>query len=411
MRPGCWSLPSRAVTTLAANARRSSRKASDFAVTFNTYTIEEKADYQRRMKSLMTPSYYKEFTKITDAMFGAIEDKKQSSGDAKVLATAVDSIDEDSAVVLVAVNAAVKSSGRQGCRRTSLPLDGHVRPLQGRVAGPRVRRRADAGRRARRADARARTPREATSEHAAAAAPPPHRGRVEARDVTAPKPSVIKRGRQAPHAVEARSHRSTARRQRPEASGSRGAAASGDAGVRPRPPSRAPDGSACRACPDGSAVLVALTVVAVVFGAVFGIRGVIEWRDDNSIVEAHEKAATAAASAGETIFTYQYNQLDEHLKDAKATMTPTFAKKFESIAPALQDLAPQRKIQVKATVRNAAAEECGDKCSPDRATMLVFIDQARVADGAEKPTVFGNRIELMMVERDGRWLVDEIKAL
>ena len=56
----------------------------------------------------MTPSYYKEFTKITDAMFGAIEDKKQTSGDAKVLATAVDSISEDSAVVLVAVNAAVK---------------------------------------------------------------------------------------------------------------------------------------------------------------------------------------------------------------------------------------------------------------------------------------------------------------
>ena len=87
------------------------RKANDFAVTFNTYSIEGKADYQQRMKSLMTPEYFKEFTKITDAMFGAIEDKKQSSGDAKVLATAVDSIDEDSAVVLVAVNAAVKSTG------------------------------------------------------------------------------------------------------------------------------------------------------------------------------------------------------------------------------------------------------------------------------------------------------------
>ncbi len=87
------------------------RKANDFAVTFNTYTIEGKADYQRRMKSLMMPGYYKEFTKITDAMFGAIDDKKQSSGDAKVLAAAVDTIDEDSAVVLVAVNAAVKSTG------------------------------------------------------------------------------------------------------------------------------------------------------------------------------------------------------------------------------------------------------------------------------------------------------------
>jgi Mce-associated membrane protein len=66
---------------------------------------------------------------------------------------------------------------------------------------------------------------------------------------------------------------------------------------------------------------------------------------------------------------------------------------------------------VKATVRNAAAIECGDKCRPDRATVLVFIDQARVADDAEKPTVFGNRIKLMMVEQDGRWLVDNIDAL
>jgi hypothetical protein len=88
-------------------------KATDFAVAFNTYSVEEKTDYQRRIKTLMTPSYYKEFTKITDAMFGAIEDKKQSSGDAKVLATAVDSIDQDSAVVLVAVNASVKSAGQK----------------------------------------------------------------------------------------------------------------------------------------------------------------------------------------------------------------------------------------------------------------------------------------------------------
>ena len=89
------------------------RRASDFAVTFNTYKVNEKADYQRRMKSLMTPSYYKEFTKITNAMFAAIDDKNQSSGDAKVLATAVDSIDKDSAVVLVAVNASVKAAGQK----------------------------------------------------------------------------------------------------------------------------------------------------------------------------------------------------------------------------------------------------------------------------------------------------------
>ena len=158
-------------------------------------------------------------------------------------------------------------------------------------------------------------------------------------------------------------------------------------------------------------ILVALTIAALAFGAVFGVRGLLEWRDNSGIVEAHEKAATTAASAGETIFTYQYNQLDDHLRDSKAIMTPSFGKKFESIAPALRDLAPQRKIQVKATVRNAAAIECGDSCRSDRATILVFIDQARVADGAKEPTVFGNRIKLEMVNEDGSWLVNNISAL
>jgi hypothetical protein len=157
--------------------------------------------------------------------------------------------------------------------------------------------------------------------------------------------------------------------------------------------------------------LVALTVAALVFGAVSGFRGLGEWRDNSGIVEAHQKAATTAASAAETIFTYQYNKLGEHLSASKKTMTPAFAKKFTSIAPALQDLAPQRKIQVKATVRNAAAVECGSTCSTDAATILVFIDQARVADGADQPTVFGNRIEVSMVKREGAWLVDDVKAL
>ena len=52
-------------------------RASDFAVTFNTYTVK---------------------------------DKNQSSGDAKVLSVAVETIDKDSAVAIVAVNTSVRTS-------------------------------------------------------------------------------------------------------------------------------------------------------------------------------------------------------------------------------------------------------------------------------------------------------------
>jgi hypothetical protein len=86
------------------------QRARDFAVTYNTYSVTEKADYQKRMRPLLTPSYFKEFTTVTNAVFDAIKGKDQKSGDAKVLQVAVDSIDDDSAVALVAVNAKITTS-------------------------------------------------------------------------------------------------------------------------------------------------------------------------------------------------------------------------------------------------------------------------------------------------------------
>ncbi len=85
-------------------------RASDFAVTFNTYASNEKPDYQQRVKPLMTPAYYKDFVKITDVMFQVVKDKKQSSGDVKVLSVAVENIDKDSASAIVAIDAAVRRS-------------------------------------------------------------------------------------------------------------------------------------------------------------------------------------------------------------------------------------------------------------------------------------------------------------
>ncbi len=170
-------------------------------------------------------------------------------------------------------------------------------------------------------------------------------------------------------------------------------------------------GAGRRALDPARIVLVGVAVLAVVFGAFFGYRGVADWRETHGVDGAHDKAAEAAASAAETIFTYRYDRIQQYLDDSSDVMTPSFAKDFESISPALRDLAPQRKIQVQATTRDSAAMSCGDDCRRDRATVLVFVDQARLADGSEVPTVFGNRVEMTMVERDGRWLVDDIKAL
>ena len=85
-------------------------RASDFAVTFDTYSSDKKTDYQRRVKPLMTAKYYKDFLKITDVMFQVVKDRRQSSGNVKVLSVAVENVDKDSASAIVAIDAAVRRS-------------------------------------------------------------------------------------------------------------------------------------------------------------------------------------------------------------------------------------------------------------------------------------------------------------
>ncbi len=157
--------------------------------------------------------------------------------------------------------------------------------------------------------------------------------------------------------------------------------------------------------------LALVALAAVVFGLLFAVNGVGDFRDQRGISDSNEKAAGAAGVAAETIFSYQYNALPKHDKDSKALMTPSFQKQFDKIAPALTALAPQNKIVVQAESRNAAALPCGDECSPSKASVLVFLDQARLIGDAKTPTVYGNRIVVDMIKRNGVWLVDDIQAL
>ena len=85
-------------------------RANDFAIAYNTYDVADLADYQKRLKGLLTPTYDAQFVEVTDAIFGALKDKKQISGEAKVLGAAVESIDDDSAVAIVAVDAAISNT-------------------------------------------------------------------------------------------------------------------------------------------------------------------------------------------------------------------------------------------------------------------------------------------------------------
>ena len=181
---------------------------------------------------------------------------------------------------------------------------------------------------------------------------------------------------------------------------------------RPSPAAQDADGSTGRGNRKGVllgvlAVAAALVSVLVAAGAVYVAYQQVTSGD---VVAAQDEAADAAASAAETILGYRYDQLEQHLEESQALMTPEYAQDFESLSPALNDLAPQRQIVVEAAAREVAPLPCGDECSADRATVLVFVDQARVVAEDPEPTVFGNRISLTMVRDGNAWLVDDIEA-
>jgi len=94
---------------LAADRQAVLTRTSDFAVTFNTYSVNDWAGYQKRVRALVTPRYEKQFLEITNAVLGVVKDKGRRSGDVKVLAQAVDRIDHDSAVVIIAFNTTLRT--------------------------------------------------------------------------------------------------------------------------------------------------------------------------------------------------------------------------------------------------------------------------------------------------------------
>lgn len=106
---------------------------ADFASAMNTYDVADLDDYRQRTSSLLTPSYKKEFEEATQ-LLEAVKQKEQVSKDANVLSSAVQTIDSDSAIVLVAVDTVITNTNtdsedpipRRFRWKVSLVKDGEV---------------------------------------------------------------------------------------------------------------------------------------------------------------------------------------------------------------------------------------------------------------------------------------------
>ncbi|WP_139978040.1 hypothetical protein [Nocardioides litoris] len=123
--------------------------------------------------------------------------------------------------------------------------------------------------------------------------------------------------------------------------------------------------------------------------------------------------AVAAAVEALPTLGYDHRDLPGSLEAATLTMTPRFARTFTRyFRQSIRPRAAQRREVVRAVVRGAGVVRTrGD----DRALCLVYLDQLldreRGRALAEPRLVAADSVRVLMVRRDGRWLVDGVSAV
>lgn len=163
-----------------------------------------------------------------------------------------------------------------------------------------------------------------------------------------------------------------------------------------------------RPSPARRGLIPAVVAAVVVVGLV--VAGVVGWRalgERQALLDAAVDAEETGRTIATQMLTYDYRSLDEDFSWVERDGTEQFAETFAASVESVSEIA-------EATAATSSAEILGSGVhvvAPDEATVLVAIDSAIAQPTRAAPIQERWRIQLDLVLRDGRWLVDEITLL
>jgi Mce-associated membrane protein len=188
-----------------------------------------------------------------------------------------------------------------------------------------------------------------------------------------------------------------------------------DAGAdTPAPGPQAPDTAEPRARRRGrlSAVLALLAVAGLVAAAVLGW----EYREGRQADAARVQALAAAQKAAPVVLSYDYRRLDQDFAAARGHLTGTFREEYRRTTTSV--VAPTAKKYhgvVKATVveppGGGAAAASVVSASPDRAVVLLFVNQVTKSTQVSGSRVDLNRVRMTLTRTSAGWKVSAVDAL
>lgn len=155
-----------------------------------------------------------------------------------------------------------------------------------------------------------------------------------------------------------------------------------------------------RTGPRRSTVILSTISVALVAALAFVLL-----RSDADDSTARQEALEAATTAAIDLTTYRHTQLERDFAWVDDAATDAFAKEYAIANEPLRDIITRLEADAVGTVVEASATVE----SPDRVTVLLFVDQTITNGTDDKTRVERNRVVMSMVERGGAWLVDDVE--
>ncbi|MES4891756.1 hypothetical protein [Streptomyces sp. NPDC096012] len=161
-----------------------------------------------------------------------------------------------------------------------------------------------------------------------------------------------------------------------------------------------------------TAVLGAVLVAALVVAAVLGWQ----YRQGRQAEQARGEALAAAQKAAPVVLSYDYRHLDRDFARARALLTGHFRDQYgRTTKTVVAPTATQYHGVVKATVATpsdgGAPAASVVSATPDRAVVLLFVNQVTRSTQVPEPRLDLNRVRLTLTHTSAGWKVSGVDAL
>lgn len=157
------------------------------------------------------------------------------------------------------------------------------------------------------------------------------------------------------------------------------------------------------------AVVACLAIVAIA-ASTLSVLAAVRVSHRHELDKARHDAVAAATSSVATVLSYDYRHLQADFGNAEALLTKHFRAQYEkTTAAGVEPLAAKYRATSTAVVPAGAAGVVS--LSVDRAVVLVFVSQTVTNSQLAAPRLDRSRIDVTLVHRGGRWLIDDLKPV